>query len=160
MPFLFQTLTSASRHRVPPAQPVWTRLTVTAASVLQGNLDLAARKVKPEFYWSTTTTWWSISAASLVIYWIFLFFSAAGRRCSVRGRIFTDGSRWDKGCNSCRCHNGRVSCTKVWRAFGPVTHFLPLVAVHTVLSSSPIMLSLDLLGPSVLVWSKNLQSPQ
>ncbi|XP_008314690.1 LOW QUALITY PROTEIN: protein jagged-1a [Cynoglossus semilaevis] len=44
---------------------------------------------------------------------------AAGRRCSVRGRIFTDGSRWDKGCNSCRCHNGRVSCTKFW--CGPKT---------------------------------------
>lgn len=31
----------------------------------------------------------------------------------VGGLVALDGSRWDEDCNSCRCNNGRASCTKV-----------------------------------------------
>lgn len=37
----------------------------------------------------------------------------SGRPCLVRGLVAVDGSRWDEDCNTCRCHNGRISCTKV-----------------------------------------------
>ena len=29
------------------------------------------------------------------------------------GLVALDGNRWDEDCNSCLCHNGRVTCTKV-----------------------------------------------
>lgn len=30
----------------------------------------------------------------------------------VGGLLALDGSRWDEGCNKCRCHNGRIGCSK------------------------------------------------
>ncbi|XP_072239661.1 protein jagged-1b-like [Leuresthes tenuis] len=38
----------------------------------------------------------------------------AGRPCMHGGLVALDGNRWDEDCNSCRCHNGRVTCTKLW----------------------------------------------
>uniref|UniRef100_A0A665T409 Delta-like protein n=1 Tax=Echeneis naucrates TaxID=173247 RepID=A0A665T409_ECHNA len=37
----------------------------------------------------------------------------SGRPCLVGGLMVLDGSRWDEDCNICRCHNGRVACTKL-----------------------------------------------
>nr|XP_046232815.1 protein jagged-1b-like isoform X4 [Scatophagus argus] len=37
---------------------------------------------------------------------------ASGRPCEVGGLLAPDGSRWDEDCNRCRCHNGRIGCTK------------------------------------------------
>uniref|UniRef100_A0A8C4HS43 Delta-like protein n=1 Tax=Dicentrarchus labrax TaxID=13489 RepID=A0A8C4HS43_DICLA len=39
---------------------------------------------------------------------------ASGRSCVVEGLVALDGSRWDEDCNTCGCHNGRISCTKLW----------------------------------------------
>ncbi|KAF1394521.1 hypothetical protein PFLUV_G00001180 [Perca fluviatilis] len=42
---------------------------------------------------------------------------SGGRPCLVSGGLLAqDGSRWDDDCNTCRCHNGRISCTK-WRTY-------------------------------------------
>ncbi|KAM4584163.1 protein jagged-1b-like isoform 3-T3 [Odontesthes bonariensis] len=38
----------------------------------------------------------------------------AGRPCMHGGLVALDGNRWDEDCNSCRCYNGRVTCTKLW----------------------------------------------
>nr|XP_046232806.1 protein jagged-1a-like isoform X3 [Scatophagus argus] len=38
---------------------------------------------------------------------------ASGRPCEVGGLLAPDGSRWDEDCNRCRCHNGRIGCTKL-----------------------------------------------
>ncbi|KAG7486914.1 jagged-1a-like isoform X1 [Solea senegalensis] len=38
---------------------------------------------------------------------------AAGGTCRVKGQVVVDGHRWDEDCNSCRCHGGRVACTKL-----------------------------------------------
>ncbi|XP_069577733.1 protein jagged-1a-like [Brachyistius frenatus] len=35
------------------------------------------------------------------------------RPCRIIGSLVLDGSRWDVDCNSCRCNNGRVACTKL-----------------------------------------------
>ncbi|KAM6941369.1 protein jagged-1a-like isoform 1-T1 [Lycodopsis pacificus] len=37
---------------------------------------------------------------------------ASGRPCVVGGLLALDGSRWDEGCNKCRCHNARIVCSK------------------------------------------------
>ncbi|XP_033480646.2 protein jagged-1a isoform X1 [Epinephelus lanceolatus] len=39
---------------------------------------------------------------------------ASGRPCVVGGLVALDGSRWDEDCNTCHCHNGRITCTKLW----------------------------------------------
>ncbi|MCI4393932.1 hypothetical protein PGIGA_G00163280 [Pangasianodon gigas] len=33
--------------------------------------------------------------------------------CMDNGRIVADGARWDKDCNTCYCHNSRITCTKL-----------------------------------------------
>ncbi|XP_023656471.1 protein jagged-1b-like isoform X2 [Paramormyrops kingsleyae] len=37
-----------------------------------------------------------------------------GRPCTTNGRVATNGTRWDVDCNTCQCHNGKVTCTKIW----------------------------------------------
>uniref|UniRef100_A0A8C2KB52 Delta-like protein n=1 Tax=Cyprinus carpio TaxID=7962 RepID=A0A8C2KB52_CYPCA len=37
-----------------------------------------------------------------------------GRPCVVGGRIAVDGAQWAEDCNTCYCHRGIVSCTKLW----------------------------------------------
>uniref|UniRef100_A0A8C7ZLS3 Jagged canonical Notch ligand 1 n=1 Tax=Oryzias sinensis TaxID=183150 RepID=A0A8C7ZLS3_9TELE len=39
---------------------------------------------------------------------------AADRPCVHGGVKALHGSRWNEDCNSCRCLNGRVTCTKLW----------------------------------------------
>uniref|UniRef100_A0A3P9MGT0 Delta-like protein n=1 Tax=Oryzias latipes TaxID=8090 RepID=A0A3P9MGT0_ORYLA len=39
---------------------------------------------------------------------------AADRPCAHGGVKALHGSRWNEDCNSCRCLNGRVTCTKLW----------------------------------------------
>uniref|UniRef100_W5NG98 Delta-like protein n=1 Tax=Lepisosteus oculatus TaxID=7918 RepID=W5NG98_LEPOC len=36
------------------------------------------------------------------------------RPCIASGRVMYDGTKWVEDCNTCRCQNGRVSCTKMW----------------------------------------------
>uniref|UniRef100_A0A3Q0S2K2 Delta-like protein n=1 Tax=Amphilophus citrinellus TaxID=61819 RepID=A0A3Q0S2K2_AMPCI len=40
--------------------------------------------------------------------------NVSGRLCVHVESVALDGSRWDDDCNSCRCENGRVVCTKLW----------------------------------------------
>uniref|UniRef100_A0A667YJW5 Delta-like protein n=1 Tax=Myripristis murdjan TaxID=586833 RepID=A0A667YJW5_9TELE len=40
-------------------------------------------------------------------------FIGVGKACRHAGLQFPHGSRWDEECNSCKCVNGHVSCTKV-----------------------------------------------
>jgi len=56
--------------------------------------------------------------------------AAAGRPCVVGGLVALDGSRWDDGCNTCRCHNGRIVCTAVRRV---MTSLFVVVLVVVVL---------------------------
>ncbi|XP_075904907.1 protein jagged-1a-like isoform X2 [Nelusetta ayraudi] len=35
----------------------------------------------------------------------------SGGRCLVGGLVAEDGSRWDDDCNTCRCHDGRITCS-------------------------------------------------
>uniref|UniRef100_A0A8C2DMQ4 Delta-like protein n=1 Tax=Cyprinus carpio TaxID=7962 RepID=A0A8C2DMQ4_CYPCA len=37
-----------------------------------------------------------------------------GHPCVVGGRIAVDGAKWAEDCNTCYCHRGIVSCTKLW----------------------------------------------
>uniref|UniRef100_A0A8C7UKF1 Delta-like protein n=1 Tax=Oncorhynchus mykiss TaxID=8022 RepID=A0A8C7UKF1_ONCMY len=37
----------------------------------------------------------------------------AGRPCVVSGLVAVDGTKWDDDCNTCQCHNGKVTCTMV-----------------------------------------------
>uniref|UniRef100_A0A672LV85 Protein jagged-1 n=1 Tax=Sinocyclocheilus grahami TaxID=75366 RepID=A0A672LV85_SINGR len=37
-----------------------------------------------------------------------------GRLCVVGGGIAVDGAKWAEDCNTCYCHRGIVSCTKLW----------------------------------------------
>ncbi|KAM4603556.1 protein jagged-1a isoform 2-T2 [Polymixia lowei] len=36
------------------------------------------------------------------------------RACVVAGMTAADGSRWNEDCNTCQCHDSRVTCTKLW----------------------------------------------
>ncbi|XP_064803831.1 protein jagged-1b-like isoform X2 [Oncorhynchus masou masou] len=38
----------------------------------------------------------------------------AGRPCVVSGLVAVDGTKWDDDCNTCQCHNGKVTCTMIW----------------------------------------------
>ncbi|KAJ3606454.1 hypothetical protein NHX12_025975, partial [Muraenolepis orangiensis] len=40
-------------------------------------------------------------------------FVGIGKSCQHQGLQFPHGSRWDEECNSCRCADGKVLCTKV-----------------------------------------------
>ncbi|XP_068444759.1 protein jagged-1a-like [Clinocottus analis] len=55
---------------------------------------------------------------------------AAGRPCVVGGLVALDGSRWDEDCNACRCHNGRIVCTKV-QCMGPAHRVPPTARCHS-----------------------------
>ncbi|XP_072565591.1 protein jagged-1b [Paramormyrops kingsleyae] len=37
-----------------------------------------------------------------------------GQHCVIGSRAIPDGTRWDEDCNICQCHNGKVTCTKMW----------------------------------------------
>uniref|UniRef100_A0A674EYA6 Delta-like protein n=1 Tax=Salmo trutta TaxID=8032 RepID=A0A674EYA6_SALTR len=37
-----------------------------------------------------------------------------GRPCVVNGLVAVDGTKWDDDCNTCQCHNGKVTCTMIW----------------------------------------------
>ncbi|KAJ8285050.1 hypothetical protein COCON_G00039000 [Conger conger] len=37
-----------------------------------------------------------------------------GRPCIAGGHVAADGSRWEEDCNTCQCHNGKTTCTKMW----------------------------------------------
>ncbi|XP_051559157.1 protein jagged-1a isoform X2 [Myxocyprinus asiaticus] len=37
-----------------------------------------------------------------------------GRPCVVGGQIAGDGAKWTDDCNTCYCHKGIVTCTKLW----------------------------------------------
>uniref|UniRef100_A0AAY4ED70 Delta-like protein n=1 Tax=Denticeps clupeoides TaxID=299321 RepID=A0AAY4ED70_9TELE len=38
-----------------------------------------------------------------------------GQSCVTSLRHVTaDGTKWEEDCNTCQCHNGKVSCTKMW----------------------------------------------
>lgn len=39
--------------------------------------------------------------------------TAAPKSCFFRRRLYRDRITWEHECNSCRCSNGQVSCTKV-----------------------------------------------
>ena len=39
---------------------------------------------------------------------------ASGATCHWRGSEFADGHTWENSCNTCRCQNGLVTCTKLW----------------------------------------------
>uniref|UniRef100_A0A8C6T537 Delta-like protein n=1 Tax=Neogobius melanostomus TaxID=47308 RepID=A0A8C6T537_9GOBI len=34
--------------------------------------------------------------------------------CTHNGHMTPDGVKWDEDCNTCRCSNGKVVCTKMW----------------------------------------------
>ncbi|XP_074517911.1 protein jagged-1a-like isoform X2 [Halichoeres trimaculatus] len=38
----------------------------------------------------------------------------SGRPCVRGGQVAVDGSSWDQDCNTCSCHDGRISCSKLW----------------------------------------------
>ena len=39
---------------------------------------------------------------------------ASGAACHWRGSEYADGHVWQNSCNTCRCQNGLVTCTKLW----------------------------------------------
>uniref|UniRef100_A0A8C9WQH9 Delta-like protein n=1 Tax=Scleropages formosus TaxID=113540 RepID=A0A8C9WQH9_SCLFO len=39
---------------------------------------------------------------------------ATRQPCVANGHLMTDGAKWDDDCNTCWCHNGKVSCTNMW----------------------------------------------
>lgn len=110
----WQTLTSVSRLPVRLARRVWTRLTATNACVHLGEPEQGVRKVNahrltagpvhqpviPLSFWIAVVTW-------------LVSVSVNRPPCMDGGRIVADGARWDKDCNTCYCHNSRVTCTKV-----------------------------------------------
>lgn len=42
--------------------------------------------------------------------------AVSGGRCLVGGLVAEDGSRWDDDCNTCQCHDGRITCSLVRQA--------------------------------------------
>lgn len=42
--------------------------------------------------------------------------AVSGQRCLVKGLVAADGSSWDDDCNTCQCHDGRVTCSQVGHA--------------------------------------------
>ncbi|KAG8240118.1 hypothetical protein J437_LFUL019751, partial [Ladona fulva] len=40
------------------------------------------------------------------------------KACSWRGQYFSHNTTWKQGCNTCACHNSKVSCSKVWCGMG------------------------------------------
>ncbi|XP_037087468.1 protein jagged-2-like [Pollicipes pollicipes] len=42
----------------------------------------------------------------------------SGASCFWRGSHYSDGDTWRHSCNTCRCQNGLVTCTKLWCGAG------------------------------------------
>lgn len=109
-----QTLTSASRPRARSAPPARTRLTATAACVRPGEPEPGVRKVSahagsPAGLLHNTTPLLFLIPVLTCLVWV----PVNRHPCTDGGRIVADGARWDRDCNTCYCHNGRITCTKV-----------------------------------------------
>lgn len=54
-------------------------------------------------------------------------FAVTGRPCVVNTLVAVDGTKWDDDCNTCQCHNGKVTCTKVrnHRFYDKLFFFVP-----------------------------------
>lgn len=114
----WQTLTSASRLHAHLVRHVWTRLTATAACVHRGEVEWGVRKVNTLTLLHITTTF---SFPVLMVTWL-VSLLVNRHPCTDAGRVIADGARWDKDCNTCYCHNGRVTCTKVPSILGGNYH--------------------------------------
>lgn len=53
-----------------------------------------------------------LSFLILVVTWL-VSLTVNRHPCMDSGRVVADGARWEKDCNTCTCHNGRIACTKV-----------------------------------------------
>lgn len=143
----WQTLTSASRLRARLVQRVWTRLTATAACVHRGEVEWGVRKVNTltlTLLHITTTLLFPV----LMVTWL-VSLLVNRHPCTDAGRVVADGARWDKDCNTCYCHNGRVTCTKVPSILGGNYHKHCLICLIR-LCLICLMCLIYLIGPCLI----------
>lgn len=50
--------------------------------------------------------------------WAVVESPVSGASCFWRGSQHSSGDTWRNKCNTCRCQNGIVSCTKLWCGAG------------------------------------------
>lgn len=104
---------SASRHPAPMGPPVWTRSTASAASVPSVEPEPDAKSVNtPSLRRQSLCRRLRLQLPeghSLLLCAVV----GVGKSCRHTGLQFPHSSRWEEECNSCRCIDGKVDCTKV-----------------------------------------------
>lgn len=137
--------TSASRRPALTAPPAWITSMAIAVSARQEGVVATARKVKlkDEPGNDNKRTISSLGCQLTSSDWL----AVSGEQCLVNGLVAADGSSWDDDCNTCQCHDGRITCSQVWQA-RPTS--LPFFRRFTANQIPP--------NPfSVSVWTCNLQ---
>ena len=114
---------SVSLLPVPMEPHVWTRSTVFDASVLLVEQEPDAKSVNTLYFfhshghthYHTDPLMLLIDASTEVKHGSSCVYVVigVGKTCHYAGLQFPHGSHWEEECNSCRCTNGNVHCTKV-----------------------------------------------